>query len=200
MPEALLPSARINLERATVLVLDDNGASLDILSQVVSGFGVKQLHRADSVIDAQALIRTKTFDLIISDVQMPVTDGIEFIEWLRRDGGESNRYVPVILVTGHTRTSQIFKLRDAGSNYVVAKPITPKVLLERIFWVAREERAFIECDTFIGPDRRYKHEGPPPGTDGRRRDDLPAEVGDAQTPNMSDDEIANLMRPAKVQI
>lgn len=200
MPEALLPSARINLERATVLVLDDNGASLDILSQVVSGFGVKQLFRAETVADAQALIRTKTFDLIVSDVQMPVTDGIEFIEWLRREGGETNRYIPVILLTGHTRTSQIFKLRDAGSNYVVAKPLTPKVLLERIFWVAREERAFIECDTFIGPDRRFKHEGPPPGTDGRRKDDLPAEVGDAQTPNMSDDEIANLMRPAKVQI
>jgi CheY-like chemotaxis protein len=200
MPEALLPSARINLERATVLVLDDNGASLDILSQVVSGFGVKQLYRAETVADAQALIRTKTFDLVISDVQMPVTDGIEFIEWLRREGGETNRYIPVILVTGHTRTTQIYKLRDAGSNYVVAKPITPKVLLERIFWVAREERQFIECDSFIGPDRRFKHEGPPPGTDGRRKDDLPAEVGDAQTPNMSDDEIANLMRPAKVQI
>ncbi len=200
MPEPLLPSTRINLEKATVLVLDDNGASLDILSQVVSGFGVKQLLRAESVADAQTLIRTKTFDLIISDVQMPVTDGIEFIEWLRKEGGENNRYVPVILVTGHTRTSQIFKLRDAGSNYVVAKPITPKVLLERIVWVAREERQFIECDSYIGPDRRFKHEGPPPGTDGRRKDDLPAEVGDAQTPNMSDDEIANLMRPAKVQI
>lgn len=200
MADALLPSARINLERATVLVLDDNGASLDILSQVVSGFGVKQLYRAESVADAQALIRTKTFDLIISDVQMPVTDGIEFIEWLRKQSGETNRYVPVILVTGHTRTSQIRKLRDAGSNYVVAKPITPKVLLERIYWVAREERIFVECDTYVGPDRRFKHEGPPPGTDGRRKDDLPAEVGEAQTPNMSDDEIANLMRPAKVQI
>ena len=48
MTEALLPSQRINLERATVLVLDDNGASLDILSQVVAGFGVKQMHRAES--------------------------------------------------------------------------------------------------------------------------------------------------------
>jgi CheY-like chemotaxis protein len=198
--DALLPSTRINLERATVLVLDDNGASLDILSQVVSGFGVKQLHRAENVMDAQALIHTRTFDLIISDVQMPVTDGIEFIEWLRREGGETNRYIPVILVTGHTRMSQIFKIRDSGANYVVTKPITPKVLLERVFWVAREERNFIECDSFIGPDRRFKHEGPPPGTDGRRKDDLPAEVGDAHMPNMSDDEIANMMRPAKVQI
>lgn len=198
--DALQPSTRINLERATVLVLDDNGPSLDILSQVVAGFGVNQLHRADSVKDAQELVRTKTFDLIISDVQMPDTDGIEFITWLRRDAPENNRYVPVILVTGHTRGADIFRTRDAGANFTVAKPITPKVLLERIFWVAREERAFIECDTYVGPDRRFKYEGPPIGIEGRRRDDLPAEVGTAQEANMSQDEINSLMKVAKVQI
>lgn len=198
--DALQPSTRINLERATVLVLDDNGPSLDILSQVVSGFGVNQLHRAETVKEAQDLARTKTFDLIISDVQIPEVDGIEFINWLRREGPETNRYVPVILVTGHTRTTDIFRTRDAGANFTVAKPITPKVLLERIFWVAREERAFIECDSYVGPDRRFKYEGPPVGMDGRRRDDLPAEVGNAQEANMSQDEINSLMKVAKVQI
>ncbi len=198
--DALQPSTRINLERATVLVLDDNGPSLDILSQVVSGFGVNQLHRAETVKEAQALVASKTFDLIISDVQMPDVDGIEFINWLRREAPETNRYVPVILVTGHTRTTDIFRTRDAGANFTVAKPITPKVLLERIFWVAREERAFIECDSYVGPDRRFKYEGPPVGMDGRRRDDLPAEVGNAQEANMSQDEINSLMKVAKVQI
>ncbi len=198
--DVLQASTRINLERATVLVLDDNGPSLDILSQVVSGFGVKQLHRAETVKEAQTLVGTKTFDLIISDVQIPEVDGIEFINWLRRDAPETNRYVPVILVTGHTRTTDIFRTRDAGANFTVAKPITPKVLLERIFWVAREERAFIECETYVGPDRRFKYEGPPIGMEGRRRDDLPAEVGNAQEANMSQDEINSLMKVAKVQI
>lgn len=198
--DVLQPSTRINLEKASVLVLDDNGPSLDILSQVVSGFGVSQLSRAESVKEAQALVATKTFDLIISDVQIPEVDGIEFINWLRREAPETNRYVPVILVTGHTRTTDIFRTRDAGANFTVAKPLTPKVLLERIFWVAREERAFIECDTYVGPDRRFKYEGPPIGVEGRRRDDLPAEVGTAQEANMSQDEINSLMKVAKVQI
>lgn len=198
--DVLQPSTRINLEKASVLVLDDNGPSLDILSQVVSGFGVNQLSRAETVKEAQALVATKTFDLIISDVQIPEVDGIEFINWLRREAPETNRYVPVILVTGHTRTTDIFRTRDAGANFTVAKPITPKVLLERIFWVAREERAFIECDTYAGPDRRFKYEGPPIGVEGRRRDDLPAEVGTAQEANMSQDEINSLMKVAKVQI
>ena len=87
-----------------------------------------------------------------------------------------------------------------SANFTVAKPITPKVLLERIFWVAREERAFIECDSYVGPDRRFKYEGPPIGMEGRRRDDLPAEVGNAQEANMSQDEINSLMKVAKVQI
>lgn len=200
MTDVLQPSTRINLEKATVLVLDDNGPSLDILSQVVSGFGVNQLHRADSVKDAQSLVKTKTFDLVISDVQMPDVDGIEFINWLRREAPENNRYVPVILVTGHTRSTDIFRTRDAGANFTVAKPITPKVLLERIFWVAREERAFIECDAFVGPDRRFRHEGPPAGLDGRRRDDLAGDVGLAQEANMSQEEINNLMKVAKVQL
>ena len=199
-PDALQPSTRINLERATVLVLDDNGASLEILSQVVSGFGVSALLRAESVAEAQRIVQNKTLDLIISDVQMPEVDGCEFIQWLRREGGEANRYVPVILVTGHTRASQILKIRDAGANFTVAKPITPKVLLERIYWVAREDRVFIECDSFVGPDRRFKHTGPPPGTDGRRRDDLPAEVGLAVEANMSQEEINSLMKPAKVSV
>ena len=197
--DALKSSTRINLDRATVLVLDDNGTSLDILSQVVSGFGVKQLHRADTVKDAQTLVGTKTFDLIISDVQMPEVDGIEFINWLRRDAPETNRYVPVILVTGHTRTTDIFRTRDAGANFTVAKPITPKVLLERIFWAAREERQFVECDSYLGPDRRFRHDGPPAGTNGRRRDDLAGELGEMQDRNMSQEEVNALMRPSKVR-
>jgi DNA-binding response OmpR family regulator len=73
-------------------------------------------------------------------------DGYELVKWLRRGALEANRYLPVILVSGHTPPSQVFKARDAGANFTVAKPITPKMLLERILWAAKEERQFIECD------------------------------------------------------
>jgi CheY-like chemotaxis protein len=197
---ALTSSTRINLDQAAVLVLDDNGQSLDILSQVVSGFGVKQLHKAASVATAKKIIQNETLDLILSDVQMPEPDGYDLVHWLRREAGEPNRFVPVILITGHTRRSQILKSRDVGATFTIAKPLTPKVVLQRIVWVAREDRMFIECDSYVGPDRRFKHEGPPAGMDGRRKDDLPMEVGVAVTPNMSQDEINNLMKPSKVSL
>jgi len=200
MLEPLQASTRINLEKVSVLIVDDSAPSLDLLAQVVSGFGVKTLQRAESAKVAQVQLRERTFDLVISATNMTGVDGYELVKWLRLGALEANRYVPVILVSGHTPPSQVFKARDSGANFTVAKPITPKVLLERILWAAREERQFIECDSYLGPDRRFKNEGPPIGVEGRRRDDLPPELGDLAGDNMSQDQINALMRPSKVKL
>ena len=200
MLEPLQASTRINLEKVSVLIVDDSMPSLDLLAQVVTGFGVKALQRAESAKAAQVQLRERTFDLVISATNMAGVDGYELVKWLRLGALEANRYVPVILVSGHTPPSQVFKARDSGANFTVAKPITPKVLLERILWAAREERQFIECDSYLGPDRRFKNEGPPIGVDGRRRDDLPPELGEVTGDNMSQDQINALMRPSKVKL
>ena len=173
MPEALQASTRINLEKVEVLLVDDSVPSLNLLSQVLLGFGVGNVTRADSAKAAQALLREQTFDLLISATNMTGVDGYELVKWLRRGALEANRYLAVILVSGHIPPSQVFKARDCGANFTVAKPISPKILLERILWSAKEERQFIECDSYAGPDRRFKNDGPPAGAKGRRREDPP---------------------------
>lgn len=200
MREPLQASTRINLDKVSVLIVDDSHPSLDLLAQVVSGFGVKTLQRAESAKIAQACLRERTFDLIISATNMAGVDGYELVKWLRRGALEANRYLPVILVSGHTPPSQVFKARDAGANFTVAKPITPKVLLERILWAAKEERQFIECDSYLGPDRRFRNEGPPIGVEGRRRDDLGGELGDVAGDNLSQEQINGLLKPSKVKL
>ena len=173
MREPLHASTRINLEKVEVLLVDDSVPSLNLLSQVLLGFGIGNLTRADSAKTAQTLLRERTFDLVISATNMAGVDGYELVKWLRRGALEANRYLAVILVSGHTPPSQVFKARDSGANFTVAKPISPKILLERILWSAKEERQFIECDSYLGPDRRFKNDGPPSGGQGRRRDDPP---------------------------
>jgi CheY-like chemotaxis protein len=200
MREPLQASTRINLDKVGVLIVDDSTPSLDLLAQVVSGFGVKTLQRAESAKVAQGYLRETAFDLIISATNMAGVDGYELVKWLRRGALEANRYLPVILVSGHTPPSQVFKARDAGANFTVAKPITPKVLLERILWAAKEERQFIECDSYLGPDRRFKNEGAPIGVEGRRRDDLRGDLSELAGDNMSQEQINGLMKPSKVKL
>ena len=173
MREPLHASTRINLEKVELLLVDDSVPSLNLLSQVLLGFGITNLTRADSAKAAQTLLRERTFDLVISATNMAGVDGYELVKWLRRGALEANRYLAVILVSGHTPPSHVFKARDAGANFTIAKPITPKVVLERILWAAKEDRQFIECETYLGPDRRFKNDGPPPNGKGRRRDDPP---------------------------
>jgi CheY-like chemotaxis protein len=186
------------LEKATVLVVDDNSQALEIVASVLMSFGVRNIVRAANGREAQEFVQRQLFDLILTDAQMPEMDGYDFIRWLRREGPDAARVVPALIITAHTRRSEVMKARDCGANFIVAKPLTPKILLQRITWVARGDRMFIEADTYFGPDRRYKHEGPPPEfPDGRRRDDVPIQIGAAAEPNMSQEELDNLIKPQK---
>ena len=178
-------SARINLSSASVLVVDYNMQSVELLCGVLDGFGMRKFQRATSVKEAKEACADAVFDLILTDAQMPGVDGYEFIRWLRRSPEEQTRLTPAIVVTAHTRRSQVTKARDCGANFIVAKPLTPKLILERIIWVAQSTRMFIETETFIGPDRRFRKSGPPAefGT-GRRREDIEAAEA-AETPEDS---------------
>jgi len=172
----MLDSDKLNLERIAFLLVDDNPQSLHIIAQVVTGFGVRKVTKCGSAREARAAIHNITFDFILTDAQMPEEDGYSLVRWIRRSAPEHNRFVPIVVVTGHTRQSQVLEARDCGVHALVAKPLTPKVLLERIFWTARDDRKFIECDAYIGPDRRFHSIGPPVGMAGRRADDPPEGV------------------------
>jgi CheY-like chemotaxis protein len=191
---------KINLSRATCLAVDDSPMALEILAQVMGGFGVGKLIKADSAQEAQKIVKDTPLDFIVTDGHMPEMDGYELVKWVRSLEDSENRFIPILLATGETRLSHVFRARDCGANFVVAKPITPKVLLDRLVWMARDKRDFIEAETYVGPDRRFKREGPPPGMSGRRHDDLSGKLGDAKEPNMSTDEIAMMMKPTKVTI
>lgn len=161
-------NVRINLERARVLIVDDNPFSLSILASALHGFGVQTIHRCGSAGEAKRLARNQALDLVIVDCNMPETDGFDFVDWLRHSNLEPNAYTAVVMVTGHTQRAKVHKARDCGANFIVAKPITPRVLLDRILWVARDPRPFVEVGRYLGPDRRHKQQPPPAGVDDRR--------------------------------
>ena len=167
------PKAWINLEKARVLILDDHAEGGNILAQVVMGFGVKRIVRSTSMAEAQELCANSEFHIIMVNANLRETPAFEFIDWLRRSGLQPNSFTPVILVTGHTQRSLVEKARDCGANIVLAKPVSPQSMLERIIWIAREKRPFVNCDTYMGPDRRFHDTGPPAGINGRRHNDPP---------------------------
>ena len=74
------------------------------------------------------------------------------------------------------------------------------VLLQRILWLTKDQREWVECETYVGPDRRVRNYGPPLGMAGRRAGDLSAHVGVALEPNMDQSDIDMLLKPQRVAL
>lgn len=190
--------ARFNFERAVVLLLDGSPLGLEILVQVITGFGAKVIHRASNAEEARDIVQRYELDLVVCDA-FPTGEGYEFVQWLRRSGIEPNCFAPILLTAGHTPATAVEQARDCGADFIMKKPLTPKGVLERVVWISREGRRFIDCDAYVGPDRRVQNKGVPSGK-GRRREDLSAQIGEASEPNMDQDVIDTLVTTQKVRI
>ena len=170
MPEPIPTKGRINLEKAAVLLLSGD-AGMDLLNRIFHGFGVRHPYRCLNRERAKEVCQEADLDLIVCDGSLPDGEAYQFIAELRRSDLEPNRFVPVVVVAGHTPIDQVQNARDCGANFVVAKPVTPRILLERVIWIAQETRPFIELNGYVGPDRRFQNVAPPEGVGGRRRSD-----------------------------
>ena len=166
--EALRETAIINLTGAVTMVVDDSAFSAEITTGALLGFGIRTRHSCRSAPEAMAVLGEAEVDLLVVDCEMPGMDGFELVQWLRRSG-PPNAFVPVIMTAAHIRRSMVNKARNCGANYIVTKPFSATSLLERIVWVARDNRPFLEVGEYFGPDRRFR-EGEPPGRE--RRSDV----------------------------
>ena len=83
------------------------------------------------------------------------------------------------MLTSHARAQNVERARDCGANLVLAKPISPKMIYDRLLWIAEDPRPFVLTRSYIGPDRRFK-EGPPLGAADRRAAGASADVSAAQ--------------------
>lgn len=156
------------LQKLVVLVLDDNPHIRKILSAVVTVAGARDVIACSSAEAARAELALRTVDLILADAEMPGCDGYQFVRWLRTDGSPENRCAPVVMVTGHTRPSEVLRARDAGATTLVGKPIVPQVLMTRIAAALNSSKTFVESENYAGPDRRMRDLGAQPAGGDRR--------------------------------
>jgi DNA-binding response OmpR family regulator len=180
MPDEAKP--RFNLETLEVLLLDETEMGLAILAQLVKGLGVRRILRCETVDQAKQTILGHGPDFAIIDA---LTDGrgYELVRWIRTETSPPHCYLPILMTAGHTPQDDVAEAMNCGIDYLIKKPIAPRVLMERIAWICRAERAFVYSDTYVGPERRGPRKGPGGVLGDRRAPSAPAEPG----PDATDD-------------
>src|SRR5580704_13923651 len=145
---------RIDFNRLRFLVIDDNAHMRRILRTLLHGFGTREVYEAEDGAAGLEAFTHYSPDIVITDWAMPIFDGLELTQMIRQPGANSNPYVPIIMLTGHSEKKRVVAARDAGVTEVLAKPISAKALYQRVLNIVANPRPFIRTQNYFGPDRR----------------------------------------------
>ncbi len=113
-----------------ILVIEDNEINGFLLRRYLQDVGHRVSEAANGV-DGVAAAEATRFDLIITDIAMPRLDGIEATRRIRASGASSQ--ARIIALTAHSLPEDLKRLRLAGVDACLIKPVTREVLLAELF-------------------------------------------------------------------
>jgi DNA-binding response OmpR family regulator len=111
----------------TILVVDDNKGILELLILLLSKHGLSVIS-ASSGNECLAIVKSRPVDLVILDVMMPVMDGLQVCQELRK----ITPSMPIILLTARDDMMTRAAAMDLGVSEFVAKPVNNRDLLNRV--------------------------------------------------------------------
>ena len=106
---------------AKILIVEDNALNIKLFCDLLAAHG----HNPEAVTDSrEALGAAREFrpDLVITDIQLPHVSGLELIRLIRKD--EQLADVPIMAVTAYSAQGDEERIRAAGAQAYVAKPIS----------------------------------------------------------------------------
>lgn len=111
-----------------VLLADDSGTMRTIQKRCLNKLGVEDVVEAEDGRQALELFEKATFDIVLSDWNMPNMDGLTLLTEIRR----RNKDVPVVMVTTEAERSRVVAAIQAGCSDYLVKPFTPDGLKEKL--------------------------------------------------------------------
>ena len=112
-----------------VLTVDDSRTILAMLHHTLSNAGFEVLQAEDGK-QGLDVLKTETVDVVITDINMPVMDGIEFIKQVRATGRHNS--LPILILTTETSQDKREQGRAAGGTGWIVKPFDPEKLISVI--------------------------------------------------------------------
>ena len=118
-----------------VLIVDDSAAIRKILTRVLAqtNLALGQIHEANDGREALERMRTESVGLVLSDINMPNMDGLEFLKALKANPAWQN--IPVMMVTTEGSQDKVLQALKLGAVGYVKKPFTPDQIKEKLIGI-----------------------------------------------------------------
>ncbi|WP_428675153.1 response regulator, partial [Roseibium sp.] len=104
-----------------ILVVEDNSVVLTLITRFLNHYGLRQIRPARNGLEALEIAAEWLPDLIITDLYMPVMDGVEFCRSIR--AGRALDDVPILVLTGIENHEERTAVFEAGATDLISKPV-----------------------------------------------------------------------------
>jgi two-component system, chemotaxis family, chemotaxis protein CheY len=120
------------MDEIRALIVDDSSVMRKIVERMLRQAGLAQLVvlEAGSGTEALELLRSTQVDLILSDINMPSMDGLEFLRQLRAQ--KLAPKAPVVMITTESSEEHVKQAIQAGAQGYIRKPFTAEQVKERV--------------------------------------------------------------------
>jgi len=114
----------------SVLIVEDSAAMRGLIASIVEQVEGCEVVEAAGGFDALKSLPRRTFDLIITDINMPDINGLELLSFIRRNA--AHRETPVLIVTSEDSDAQRERSFALGANAILRKPFAEEDLLAKV--------------------------------------------------------------------
>lgn len=163
-----MTASPVDFTKLSVMIVDDNRHMRALLCSIMRALGIKKLKEVGDGETALAEVGAFNPDILITDWHMEPMDGTTLVKTLRHSSVDEIRYMPIIMLSGHSDVTRICEARDCGVHDFLTKPVSAKSLLARLIKIIESPRPFIKTEQYFGPDRRRQDIGAPHGVAERR--------------------------------
>ena len=147
-------NAEFLIQQLSVLVVDDNPFMRKMVRSLLGNIGVKKTFEAGDGIAALDMIRQALPDIVILDWEMPLLNGPELVRIVRSPGVFPMPDIPIIMLTAHGERWRIIESIKIGVNEYLCKPVSAKLLLDRLISIVVKPRESVRLGEYYGPAPR----------------------------------------------
>jgi two-component system, chemotaxis family, chemotaxis protein CheY len=137
------PSFPLDFSRTSFLIVDDQPFSRRLVLSMLLGFGSREVYESTNGVEAFELARSVMPSIIITDLVMPIFDGLRFIK-MAKDLQSPAHKTPIIVLSGYLTKAAALLVKDSGADELLVKPVSPKSLYEHIVRIALQNDSVSE--------------------------------------------------------
>jgi two-component system, chemotaxis family, chemotaxis protein CheY len=112
------------------LVVEDSPMMRQLIVFALNRVRELEVTEADDGVDAMRKLATSKFDIVLTDINMPIMDGLKLVKRIRSD--EVHKQVPIVIITTEGAQEDRTRALALGANAYITKPIQAPVVIAKV--------------------------------------------------------------------